>query len=199
MIIHQAKFELTAVRPGQFPTNGLPEIAFAGRSNVGKSSIINSLVNRKSLARVGATPGMTREINYYNVDDRIYFVDLPGYGFANVSKVQKKSWSEGIESYLSIRNQLKLILLLVDIRHDPSKDDRDMHHWLKNCGLPYLIVANKADKISRGQIENRLRSIRAVLGAADAIKIIPFSAETKQGRDVVLVEIEAVLEGAEKP
>ena len=185
MDITNAKYEITAVKPGQYPVHHLPEIAMVGRSNVGKSSIINALLNRKNLARESSTPGKTREINFYNIDQTFYFVDLPGYGYARVSKEKKDSWGGMIETYLYSRKQLKLIMMMVDIRHAPSREDRIMYDWIVNQGRPRLIVAMKLDKISRGQVINRLKDIRTTLEMNDEDVLIPFSAETKQGREEV--------------
>jgi len=183
--INNAKFEVSAIKPEQYPSIDVPEVAFVGRSNVGKSSTINVLLNRKNLARVGRSPGKTREINFYNIDNKMYFVDLPGYGYAKVSKSQKSSWREIIETYLYSRNQLKLILMLVDIRHVPTEDDIIMYEWIKSRKLPHFIIATKADKITRSQINSRLRDIKSTLDLEDKIALIPFSSETKQGRDEV--------------
>jgi len=183
--INNAKFEVSAIKPEQYPSIDVPEVAFVGRSNVGKSSTINALLNRKNLARVGRAPGKTREINFYNIDNKMYFVDLPGYGYAKVSKSQKSSWREIIETYLYSRNQLKLILMLEDIRHVPTEDDIIMYEWIKSRKLPHFIIATKADKITRSQINSRLRDIKSTLDLEDKIALIPFSSETKQGRDEV--------------
>lgn len=191
MIIKNAEHEITAVKPNQYPVTGYPEVAFVGRSNVGKSSIINTLVNRKSLARVGSTPGKTRQINFYNINKSFYLVDLPGYGFANVSKDMKASWENIIETYLYSRRDtnLKLIVLLVDIRHSPSKDDITMYQWIKGFGLNALIVATKADKITRSQINLRVNDIKKVLQLDSSSKVIPFSSENRVGLEAVLDEI----------
>lgn len=189
LVINNSKYELTAVRPDQYPAGSLPEIAFAGRSNAGKSSIINTLLNRRNLARVAQTPGKTREINFYNVDGRLYLVDLPGYGYAKVSKEKKLSWGDVIDTYLHSRYQLRLVILLVDIRHTPSEDDRVMYDWLSGQGVPYLVVASKADKISRSQVKPRLEEIRKTLGMKGEALPLAFSAETKQGRDEVWAAI----------
>lgn len=190
MVINNARFEITAVRPEQYPAGDKPEIAFVGRSNVGKSTIINTLLNRKNLARVGATPGKTREINFYNIDDSLYFVDLPGYGYASVSKTKKSSWGSIIETYLHTRRQLRLIIMLADIRHTPSDDDVLMYRWILEQGLTHMVVATKADKISRGQINPRLKDIRSSLGMADEVCVVPFSSESRQGKDEILKKIE---------
>ena len=195
MIVKKAEHVITAVKPNQYPATGYPEIAFVGRSNVGKSSIINTLVNRKSLARVGATPGKTRQINFYNVNDTFYLVDLPGYGFANVSKDMKASWENIIETYLYSRkeNNLKLIVMLVDIRHSPSKDDITMYQWLRGFGLNTIIIATKADKISRSQINVRINDVKKVLQLDNTVKVIPFSSEKRTGLEAVWGEIDADL------
>lgn len=195
MIIKNASHEITAVKPNQYPVTGFPEIAFAGRSNVGKSSIINTLVNRKSLARVGSTPGKTRQINFFSVNEQFYLVDLPGYGFASVSKEMKASWQNIIETYLYSRkeNFLKMVVLLVDIRHSPSKDDITMYQWLKGFGLNTLIIANKADKITRGQINVRINDIRKVLQLDSLEKVIPFSTENRYGLEKVWAEFDNIL------
>jgi GTP-binding protein len=193
MQIKSAQYEVTAVKPEQYPKRFWPEIAWVGRSNVGKSSIINTLLERKNLARVADTPGKTRVINFYNVNDRFYLVDLPGYGYAKVSKTEKAAWTEMIETYLNTRAQLKLIVMLVDIRHAPSPDDQVMYDWLTSRNLPSLIVATKLDKVPVTKVPERLREIRAVLGMAEPEKLIPFSAVNKQGRNEVWAAVEAAL------
>lgn len=192
MKIINVQHEITAVKAHQYPNTGFQEIAFVGRSNVGKSSIINTLVNRKNLARVGATPGKTRVINFYNVNDDFYLVDLPGYGYANVSKDMKESWHETIETYLYSRSNLRLnlIILLVDIRHAPSKDDIIMYQWLMSYGMKTVIVATKSDKVTRSQINVRINEIRKVLGIDKDVKVIPFSSQSRQGIDEVWKQIE---------
>jgi GTP-binding protein len=197
MIIKNSRYEVTAVKPDQYPKTIIPEIAFVGRSNVGKSSIINTLLSRKNLARVGATPGKTRQVNFYNVDERFYFVDLPGYGYASVSKTEKSSWGNIIETYLSTRKQLKLVIMLVDIRHTPSKDDKLMHDWIMSYNMPYIIVAAKADKISRAQINLKLKDIRGELGLTGDIKLIAFSSETRQGKEEILEAVSCSITDSE--
>jgi GTP-binding protein len=189
MDIKNAKYELTAVRPDQYPILQLPEVALVGRSNVGKSSIINSLLNRKNLARVAAEPGKTRQINFYNVDNALFFADLPGYGYARVSKTEKASWGEMIETYLNSRKQLQLIIMLVDIRHAPSGDDQTMFDWLVTKDRPRLVVATKLDKITRGQVQKQLKDIRLKLAMDSDEMLIPFSAVTGQGRDEIWNQI----------
>jgi GTP-binding protein len=193
MQIKEAKYETTAVKPEQYPKRYLPEVAWVGRSNVGKSSIINALLYRKSLARASATPGKTREINFYLVNEALYFVDLPGYGYARVSQAAKEAWGRMIETYLQTREQLQLIVMLVDIRHAPSKEDQVMYTWLAAQERPSLVVATKLDKIPRGQIPIRLRTIREALGMAAEAPVIPFSAVTGQGRDEIWRQIEGVI------
>jgi GTP-binding protein len=190
MEIKQSEFITSAVSPNQYPKDDKPEIAFVGRSNVGKSSLINGVTNRKNLARVAGKPGKTRVINFYRVNQDLFLVDLPGYGYAQVSKAEKESWSEMIETYLNTRAQLKAVLMLVDIRHAPTADDRMMLDWLKAQDRPYLIIATKLDKISRSQINLRIREIRSVLGLGENANVIPFSAENGQGRDEIWKWIE---------
>jgi GTP-binding protein len=187
--IKNAQFLITAMNSTQYPVHQLPEAALVGRSNVGKSSLINALVRQKNLARVAAAPGKTRGINFYNINQTFCLVDLPGYGYARVSKAEKASWAEMIETYLFTRSQLRLIILVVDIRHVPSEDDQMMYEWIKRQGKAYLVVASKVDKISRGQAANRLREISDTLGMDKAGLVIPFSAATGQGRDEVLKRV----------
>ncbi|NLI57084.1 MAG: YihA family ribosome biogenesis GTP-binding protein [Clostridium sp.] len=192
--INNAKYELSAVKPSQYPVSDLPEVTFVGRSNVGKSSLINSLLNRKNLARVAATPGKTQVINFYNIDETLYFVDLPGYGYAKVAKGVQASWAKFIETYLIKREQLKLIVMLVDIRHSPTSNDKLMHDWILSMGFPYIVVATKMDKIPRSKIKPRLADIAKTLNLKSSIKVIPYSSETRQGRDEVWNEIKVYLE-----
>jgi GTP-binding protein len=191
--INKARYELTAVRPDQYPDSNAPEVAFVGRSNVGKSSIINALLNRKNLAKTGATPGKTRQINFYNIDDVLYFVDLPGYGYAKVSKGEKRSWGELADTYLLTRRQLKLIIMLVDIRHIPSEDDRMMFEWIKSSGMNYRIVATKSDKLPKSKIVKNITEIKRFLGIGETAKVLPFSSENKQGKDELWREIKSVI------
>ena len=195
MDISRSRYECTAVKPDQYPAGDMPEIALVGRSNVGKSSIINSLLNRKGLAKVSSEPGKTRGINFYNIDDTLYFVDLPGYGYAKVSKKEKIFWAKMIETYLNTRNQLKLVVMLVDIRHTPTADDKLMYSWILGRGIGHMVIATKADKIPRGQIQKRLSEIRKVLGIRADVSLTAYSSETGQQRDQVWNELEkAVLE-----
>lgn len=192
--INNARFEKGAVKPEQYPDNDIPEVTFVGRSNVGKSSLINSLLNRKSLARVAATPGKTREINFYNIDDKLYFVDLPGYGYARVSKDMKSSWGDSIETYLNKSQKLKLVIMLVDIRHSPSEHDKVMARWLVESSQPFIVVATKKDKIPRGKLKERLADISQSLQLDSNIMLIPFSSETKEGREEIMNYIESIME-----
>lgn len=195
MVVKNAKLEATAVKPEQYPEKNLQEVVFVGRSNVGKSSIINSLANRKSLARVGSTPGKTRVINFYNIDDKLYLVDLPGYGYAGVSKTMKASWGNIVETYLNTRENIQLIIMLVDIRHKPTQDDKIMYEWLAANMVRHVVVASKADKISRSAIKPRLKEIKDVLGVPDEVKIIPYSSENGVGRDELWTMIEESIGG----
>ena len=176
----------------KLPEETMPELAFAGRSNVGKSSLINSLLNRKNLARTSSSPGKTVTINFYNVNEEFFLVDLPGYGYAKASLAERAKWGKMIEKYLSTREVLRTVVLLVDIRHAPTKDDVMMYHWILENGLTPIVVATKLDKIKRSQKDKQLKQVRETLNAdvgkevAKAIKIVPYSSETKQGRDELL-------------
>lgn len=175
------------------PENLLPEFAFAGKSNVGKSSLINGLMNRKSYARTSSQPGKTQTINFYNINEALYFVDLPGYGYAKVSMELRAKWGKMIERYLKKSRQLKLIFLLVDIRHEPSENDRDMYDWIVHNGFQPIVIATKLDKINRSQIAKQTKLIRTSLKMPKEGILIPFSAETKQGRDEIWQRIEEFL------
>ncbi|WMJ85932.1 ribosome biogenesis GTP-binding protein YihA/YsxC [Anaerocolumna sp. MB42-C2] len=175
------------------PKNNKMEIAFAGKSNVGKSSLINALMNRKAYARTSAQPGKTQTINFYNINDELYFVDLPGYGYAKVSEALKEKWGKMIEKYLKTSQQLKIVFLLIDIRHDPSENDRNMYEWIVYQGYQPIIIATKLDKINRSQIDKQTRAIRKGLNAQASTSIIPFSALSKQGRDEIWGRIESVI------
>ncbi len=189
MKIKKAELETVCGPSSTLPDNSLAEIAFAGRSNVGKSSLLNGLLNRKKLARTSSNPGKTQTINFYNVNDKMYFVDLPGYGFANVPKSQRVKWGQMINNYLDSSKILKGILLLVDIRHDPTKNDKMMYDWIKQRDIKCIIVATKLDKIKRSQLNKQLAAIRKVLGIRGEDKLIPFSAMTKSGKEEILSEI----------
>lgn len=185
MIIRSLNLETVCGITSKLPDNKLPEIAFAGKSNVGKSSLINALVNRKSYARISATPGKTQTINFYNVNEELYLVDLPGYGYAKVSEKEKIQWGKLIERYLHGSKQLKAVFLLIDIRHAPSANDKMMYEWILNQGYNPIIIATKLDKIKRSQKDKQLKIIRQGLELIPGTIVIPFSSVTKQGREEV--------------
>lgn len=191
MIVKNAELATVCGYTSKLPENEMPEIAFAGKSNVGKSSLINGLVNRKALARTSSQPGKTQTINFYEVNHEMFFVDLPGYGFAKVSKEEKAKWGKMIERYLYHSKQLKAVFLLVDIRHEPSANDVNMYEWILAGGYEPIIIATKLDKIKRSQIQKNIKTIKNKLGAND-ITIIPFSAQTKQGKEEILEFIEKI-------
>lgn len=191
MIIRNVSLETVCGITSKLPDNQKIEVAFAGKSNVGKSSLINALMNRKSLARTSAQPGKTQTINYYNINDELYFVDLPGYGYAKVSQETKEQWGRMVERYLQTSRQLKAVFLLVDIRHRPGENDRNMYDWILRQGYQPIVIATKLDKIKRSQLQKQLKEVREGLDAGKDTTIIPFSAETKQGRE----EIYALLDG----
>ena len=197
MIIKKASLETVCGITSKLPQNKYPEVAFAGKSNVGKSSLINALMNRKSLARTSSQPGKTQTINFYNINDQIYFVDLPGYGYARISESVRAKWGKMIENYLHKSKQLKLIFLLVDIRHAPSENDRIMYQWVCESGYRPVVIATKMDKINRSQIQKQLKLIRSSLGAESDTLILPFSAQTKQGRDEIYGILDQILAGNE--
>lgn len=185
MVIKSVNLETVCGYTSKLPDNACPEIAFAGKSNVGKSSLINGLMNRKSYARTSATPGKTQTINYYNINDELYLVDLPGYGYAKVSEKEKQQWGKLIERYLYSSKQLKAVFLLIDIRHDPSANDKMMYDWIVSKGYRPIIIATKLDKIKRSQKEKHLKAIRQGIGVLPETEIVPFSALSKQGRDEI--------------
>ena len=193
MIIRKAELETVCGITSTLPENLLPEFAFAGKSNVGKSSLINGLLNRRALARTSSQPGKTQTINFYNVNDSLYFVDLPGYGYASVEV--KAKWGKMIERYLKKSKMLKCIFLLIDIRHDPSANDKMMYDWIVSNGYKPVIIATKLDKLKRSQIQKHVKMVREGLGLAKEDILIPFSAETKQGRD----EIWALIDSLQNP
>ena len=196
MIIRSLNLETVCGITSKLPDNQLPEIAFAGKSNVGKSSLINALMNRKSYARTSATPGKTQTINFYNINEQMYLVDLPGYGYAKVSEQEKIKWGQLIERYLHGSKQLKAVFLLIDIRHAPSANDKMMYHWIVEMGFHPIIIATKLDKIKRSQIQKQIKIVKQGLDLVPGTMVIPFSAETKQGRDEIweLVENEFLTE-----
>ena len=180
------------------PDNKLPEVAFAGKSNVGKSSLINALMMRKSLARTSAQPGKTQTINFYNINKEIYLVDLPGYGYAKASEKEREAWGQMIERYLNTSEKLRAVFLLVDIRHAPSANDKQMFEWMAYVGYDPIVIATKLDKIKRSQIDKQIKIIRQGLGADKETIIVPFSAETKQGRDIIWDFMDQVIENEEE-
>ena len=190
MVIKQVELETVCGVTSKLPENVLPEVAFAGKSNVGKSSLINGLVNRKSLARTSSQPGKTQTINFYNVNQELYLVDLPGYGYAKVSVEAKKQWGKLIERYLHGSKQLKAVFLLIDIRHDPGENDKMMYDWICHNGFDPIIIATKLDKIKRSQVQKQLKAIREGLNVKPGTVMIPFSAETKQGREEIWALVE---------
>ena len=190
----KAEFVLSAVKPGTFIRDGKPQVTFAGRSNVGKSSVINRLWNRKNFARVGATPGKTTQINYFAIDEQIYFTDLPGYGYAKVSKAERDRWGQLMEQYFQEPGLITMGILIVDARHKPTADDVTMFQWFRSSGCPVVVVANKLDKLKKREIEPNLQQIRDTLELSDETPLIPFSAEKGRGREEVLALIEAICE-----
>ncbi len=190
MIIRSINLETVCGVTSTLPENDKPEVAFAGKSNVGKSSLINALMNRKSYARISATPGKTQTINFYNINDEMYLVDLPGYGYARVSEKEKERWGKMIERYLHGSAQLKAVFLLIDIRHDPSANDRMMYKWVVEQGYNPIIIATKLDKIKRSQVQKHVKMLKEGLDLVPGTKVIPFSSQTKQGRDEIWELIE---------
>lgn len=193
MIIKKAELEAVAVKKNQYPSDDMTEVAFAGRSNVGKSSLLNLLTGRKSLARVSGNPGKTRTINFYRINDTFRIVDLPGYGYAKVSKSVTENWGEMMEAYLQNREGLKKVVQLVDIRHEPSKQDVQMYEYLKHYGLDGIVVATKADKVSRNELQKCISIIRKSLGLAPCDIVIPVSALKRTGHDKLIDVIETLL------
>lgn len=193
LIVKSAELETVCGITSKLPENLMPEIGFAGKSNVGKSSLINGLLNRKALARTSQSPGKTQTINFYNINKEFYFVDLPGYGYAKVSQEIRQKWGKMIEKYLHTSKQLKTVFLLVDIRHEPGENDKTMYEWIVSNGYEPVIIATKLDKIKRSQKDKNINIIREKLGVTKATRVFPFSAETKQGRDEIWAYIESVL------
>lgn len=199
MIIKNVNLETVCGITSRLPENELPEIAFAGKSNVGKSSLINGLLNRKSLARTSAQPGKTQTINFYNVNQSMYLVDLPGYGYAKVTQEIREKWGKLIERYLHGSKQLKAVFLLIDIRHEPSENDKRMYEWIVWNGYDPIIIATKLDKIKRSQIQKQLKLIRTGLNVKPGTQILPFFAETKQGRDEIWALIDTLIAPETEP
>ena len=197
MVIKNVGLETVCGITSSLPDNKHPEVAFAGKSNVGKSSLINALMNRKSLARTSGQPGKTQTINFYNINDEIYFVDLPGYGYAKTSEETKAKWGRMIENYLHKSKQLRAVFLLIDIRHEPSGNDKIMYDWILQQGYAPIIIATKLDKISRGQVAKQVKLIKEALSVKKGTVVIPFSAETKQGREEIYEILDAFLKEEE--
>ena len=185
MIIKNVDLETVCGITSKIPENQMPEIAFAGKSNVGKSSLINTLMNRKSYARISGKPGKTQTINFYNINRALYLVDLPGYGYAKVSEQEKQKWGQMVERYLHGSKQLRAVFLLIDIRHEPSANDKMMYDWIVDRGYPPIIIATKLDKIKRSQQDKQVKAIRQGLSLPSGTAVIPFSSVTKQGRDEI--------------
>ena len=197
MIIKKVDLETVCGVTSRLPANTQPEFAFAGKSNVGKSSLINALMNRKSYARTSAQPGKTQTINFYHINDALYYVDLPGYGYARANEEVKAKWGKMIENYLHKSPMLKCVFLLIDIRHEPSENDRLMYSWIQNQGYRPVIIATKLDKLKRSQVAKHVKMVRTGLGMEPEDLLIPFSAETKQGREEICDFIEKTAAGGE--
>ena len=193
MKINKSELHAIAVNPKQYPIDEFPEIAFAGRSNVGKSSFINSMINRINLARTSGKPGKTRTINFYLINESFRFVDLPGYGYAQVSKSERRKWGKIIDEYLTKRENLKEVVLIVDIRHEPTDDDLMMYQWIKSFNYKGIVIATKADKISKGKWEKHVKVIKEKLEVTNSNLIIPYSAEKKLNKDMVWRSFEEIL------
>lgn len=193
MIVKNPKFEISAVKPSQYPQNDMPQIVLVGKSNVGKSSFINTMINRKKLARTSSEPGKTRQLNFYNIDDQFYFVDLPGYGYSKMSKQEQVKVGEFIEHYLKHRQEICLIIFLVDIRHDPTSNDFLMYDYVIRSGLPCIILANKADKIAKTKVDDATKNIQKQLNPIGDITTLPFSSERKIYSDEAWKVIESYL------
>lgn len=198
MVIKNVNLETVCGITSKLPNNIHPEVAFAGKSNVGKSSLINALMNRKSLARTSAQPGKTQTINYYNINDAIYFVDLPGYGYAKANEEVKAKWGKMIEDYLHKSKQLKAVFLLIDIRHEPSGNDKIMYDWILRQGYKPIIIATKLDKINRSQIQKQVKLIKTSLNVEKDTILIPFSSQTKQGREEIYELLDQIIEAENK-
>ena len=179
MIVKNPKFEISAVKPSQYPKNNLPEIVLVGKSNVGKSSFVNTMINRKKLARTSSEPGKTRQLNFYNMDDKFYFVDLPGYGYSKMSKVEQEKVGNFIEEYLATRKEIALIIFLIDIRHSPTSNDLLMYKYVTQSKLPFIILANKADKIAITKVDDTVKSLQKEINPIGDILTLPFSSERK--------------------
>ena len=199
MVIKKVNLDIVIGVTSAIPQTELPEVAFAGKSNVGKSSLINALMNRKSYARTSSQPGKTQTINYYNINDAMFLVDLPGYGYANANQQVKAKWGKMVEKYLKVSKQLRQVFLLIDIRHDPSANDKMMYDWIVANGYHPVIIATKLDKLKRSQIQKQVKLIRTGLGMEKQDILIPFSAETKQGREEIWNYLETEIWKVEHP
>lgn len=193
MKVTKAEIEISAVSKAQYPRTNLPEIALAGRSNVGKSSFINRIIGRKNLVRTSSKPGKTRTLNFYTINDSFYFVDVPGYGYAKVSKKEREKWGRMMEEYFETRNELRLIVLIVDIRHQPTKEDIQMYDYVNYLELPLLVIATKLDKLPKNKRQTHLQQVKKAFSQEEDVVVIPFSAETSENKDVVWKEIEKYL------
>ena len=191
MKVTQAEIVMSAVKPEQYPTDGFPEFALAGRSNVGKSSFINKMINRKGLARTSSKPGKTQTLNFYKLNEALFFVDVPGYGYAKVSKSEREAWGKMIETYITSREPLRAMLLIIDLRHKPSADDVMMYDFLKHYDIPTIVIATKADKIPKGKWQKHLKVVRETLDLAKGDEIVLFSSETGLGKDQAWNAIQA--------
>ena len=190
MVVNNPKFEISAVKPAQYPKNNLPEVVLVGKSNVGKSSFINTMINRKKLARTSSEPGKTRQINFYNVNDSFYFVDLPGYGFSKMSKVEQEKVGAFIEEYLQNSKNIALIVFLIDIRHNPTENDKLMYNYAIQTEKPFIIIANKADKIAITKVDDSVKALQNILNPLQDLTFIPFSSERKIYTDTAWQYIE---------
>jgi GTP-binding protein len=193
MKVTSAEIVISAVKPEQYPNDHLPEFALAGRSNVGKSSFINKMINRKNLARTSSKPGKTQTLNFFLINESLYFVDVPGYGFAKVSKKEREAWGKMIETYLTTREQLRAVVLIVDLRHAPTNDDVMMYKFLKHYEIPTVIIATKADKIPRGKWQKHVKVVRETLNIVEKDPVIIFSSETGEGKDKAWAALEQLM------
>ncbi len=190
MKVNKVELVISAVRPDQYPEDGLPEFALAGRSNVGKSSFINKMIGRKSMARISSKPGKTQTLNFYKIEEQLFYVDVPGYGYAKVSKGEREAWGKMIERYITNREPLRAVIQIVDLRHPPSRDDIAMYEFMKHFEIPCIIIATKADKIPKGKWDKHKKIVRTTLDMDKADPLIIFSSETGLGRDEAWQEIE---------
>lgn len=191
MKVNKVELVISAVRPDQYPEDGLPEFALAGRSNVGKSSFINKMIGRKSMARISSKPGKTQTLNFYKIEEKLFYVDVPGYGYAKVSKSEREAWGKMIERYITGREPLRAVIQIVDLRHPPSKDDVAMYDFMKHFEIPCIIIATKADKIPRGKWDKHKKIVRTTLDMDKSDPLIVFSSETGLGKDEAWQEIES--------